>query len=408
MNLSQLRGFFVFMTETFLGNKVTVDTQDRRLSRKVTGRLKAGFDRSPLIVVGGADSGRTVTSRLLLPSVDTIVAPRTGNPMVDAQFNADLPGVSDVLLGNTVDLNYVRGVGGADIKNEPGIAADIARGDSGTVFRIVYGATTEMPLRALSYPLPALQMMDALSARGLQTPDLQIVFANHFSTEVNNIQLETAQEQTDNFTATFDAYVATFFPHLSTNISFLEDNPLDSIPDAVDHLANAQQTLLGTSFTSTEKVSLKGERSEYRGDSLLYGAAHLLYHDLAIPGLLKYTDGEPLEGLPHTIINIGGVQEEAFYSLRSDLRNALDDSHNVRTLQLFTRHTVPPYYMALNTTRTEISDIRLHDGIQGHVPTTDIAPAALYDLKYLDAVSQSMGGSFSQFITMIREKGGAL
>src|SRR5206468_3403618 len=93
----------------------------------------------------------------------------------------------------------------------------------------------------------------------------------------------------------------------------------------------------------------RGNNNGANGNHEFYGASHLLIHDTDIPGsLVPILPGQPdLLEEPDVIISMGGHKEEFFYRLRYALKPKLGDHFKrVNTVQYFTRHHVPPYYMA--------------------------------------------------------------
>lgn len=91
---------------------------------------------------------------------------------------------------------------------------------------------------------------------------------------------------------------------------------------------------------------------------------------------------------PKSIISMGGRQERFFYRLRHEIKPSLPERYGeVLTFQFFTKHQVPPYYMASD------GDVSMADGLG----FSRIGLAAKYDLNYLRNQSV-LRGDLEQFL----------
>jgi len=382
------------MTEQSLTVNKIDTSGERGLGRKLSNRVKSAFDASQLSLAGGRFAGEVIKARHLMPVLTSMALVPLGDSFKEASFNAILPAVAETLVVGSADLrakSYIDAIGGVDFANLPSVAVDLAQGgDSGIVFRTVFGATEEMPFRALSYLLPALALQDDLRRKGVVPPQLQVVFANHFSASINEMDYGQVRKQAELFSLIAKKYIGKFFPELTERVVFLEDVSFEeniTLSDKLDRFA----TVLASSGEGLRADLIgKGLNSDL-DNSLRYGAAHVLFHDTNSQGLLGPLFDQPDYVSPTTIINIGGAQEKFFYQLRQDLRDAAGITDPVRTLQLFTRHHVPPYYMAQG------GDVSLAEIIEGESLPTEIARAARFDLEYLTHES-SKRGDFASFI----------
>ncbi len=373
-------------------------------SRKLTNRLKSIFDASQLVSVGGIFNGSKIKSRQLMD--DMPPSPINGAAILEAaEFNVALPRIAADLLfanGQLERDGYMMGLGGIDYPNLPKLAVDMAqrkRADN-IVIRIVHGATTEMPLRALSSLLPALVLMEQLQRDGIQPPQLQMISAHHISGELNGLDLSAANRQAERFANLAYTYTKVFFPSLVGFVIFLQDVPLNEI-------ANFRDELIRIAGIAKEQISPdtinvlngKGNNNDIStAAKMLYAGAHLLMHDTTFPGSLRSIIPDiPLSSNLTTIISIGGKQQEFFYRFRHEIKHVLGDDYQKTTLQYFTRHHVPPYYMAQG------GDVSLdHVLRKGLRSSLDIATTARYDLEYLDRMSYCRG-DFEEFIEIQRK-----
>ncbi len=370
----------------------TIEAQDKSFSysNKLLGRLKNVYDSCQLMLVGGDFHGQKAKARHFNQPLPVLSEYEVDYP---SAFNVKLPQVMERLLlvgGPTLrDESYIEGLGGSDFQNLPEIATQIALGRSpSTVIRLVYGATTEMPCRALSYLLPALTYMEHT---GDFVSQLQVIFVNNISSRLDRMDTPATSNQAKVFADIAQTYVRNFFPNLDRKTIFLEDTPLDRGSDLRKRLLTLTTSLKKKAPEDilddlVKKAANNGSGRTYA----FYGAAHILIHDIDIPGsLLPLLSDQPeVVTNPNAIISIGGRKEEVFYRLRHALKPHLaPEYNNAKTLQFFTRHHVPPYFMARG------KDIALKDVVTNpSVYLNDgITPAARHDIDYLRKVSSTRG-----------------
>jgi len=406
-----MRGFFVVMKER--------ETRGN-FSKSAVGKTANAFGTSTYEFVKKGPKGDVVRIRprkgvirgRLMPALAAAIYEPTSDPLVNAEFNKRLPVVADILLGNTVgvlNVRYINAIGGGDdLENVAQIAIDLAEDkadETGTVIRMVFGATEKMPVRALSYPLPVLQMMVAMEEIGITPPQLQLVFANNISAGINEFSQDEVAAQTKLFVVAEQEYLKRFFPELSDRVVFLEDVPLES----VGTLANDLQAIKKAIEEKGDRELLAQLLSKGGKDSIAYGGAHLLFHDLAPEGLLKPVDGvvQPDMIIPQTMMSVGGRQEEIFYVLRMDAKKKgglpFHANQRVKTVQFVTDHAVPPYRMA----KYRYGD-RFEDMPNGDIALQDVGrnvyglvdPTVVFDFAYHLQVSLAR----SNFVEFLGEK----
>ena len=368
--------------------------QTTEYSKKLLGRVKSAFDASKLIFLGGSLDQKTVNSRHFLPHLPPCPLKVDARPEEVATFNVVFPKVIEALVSTKgeglSEGNYVREMGGHDYQNLPAIAAEIVSNEaseSGVVIRVVNGATAEMPVRALSYMLPAFTLMEQLKKEGIEPPQFQVIFANNISSRLNGLDYGKVSDQSKRFTHVAQDYIKEFFSGLSDSVVFLEDTPLEKDTPLRSGLLKVTRIL--KDVTSPELIKAlhdKGVNGSSRTD-VFYGAAHVLMHDIDLPALVALSDKQARMVRPKTIISVGGYQEQFFYDLRHALKPHLGGEYNqTKTLQYFTRHHVPPYYMARDG---DISFDEVFSRQNGKYP--QIGKAAQYDLDYFARVSSQRG-----------------
>lgn len=307
-----------------------------------------------------------------------------------AVFNLRTPELGETLALSSGQLSieaYIDSIGGVDFQNLPNILVKMSTGASdGLVIRTVFGATDKMPLRGLSYILPGLVLIEDLAKKGIKPPQLQIIFAHHISAGLGNLDIAEAKRESKILAGVASNYVNTFFPNVSDSVVFLEDTEINKGTPLRKALIETTATFRRTvSSEVSHDLELKGGKNGSTRKALFYGAAHVLVHDMACEGIFNPLLADQVEPVfPEAIINIGGVQEKFFYDLRQSLKPYLAAS-NVDTLQYFSKHRVPPYYMARG------EDIALGNILAGKVNLNEVTPAAQHDLSYLHKVSFARG-----------------
>jgi hypothetical protein len=368
------------------------------LSKRLQGQCEGVSNTSSLLLIGGNFDGQVLKAKQLKPVLFNAQGPVFD---LDSQlrFQGNLPKAVRSLLfagGMLVQDGYVEGIGGMDYENLVSTAVSLAKPDGqreGVVIRTVFGATETMPLRALSYLLPPLVLMECLKEDGLVVPQLQVVFANHISARLNGLDMEKVAGQSEKLARVARSYVQTFFPEIADSAVFLQDTPLERGSVLRNELLNNAAVLgeiaqLGLVDTLKGKASNNGMGRTH----IFYGAAHPILHDADFKGILIPIIADQLPVIQaSTLISIGGYQEQDFYRLRQALKPHLAPVYNkLTTLQFFTRHRVPPYYMARG------GDLSLEDVLDER-DVDQPAVAAQHDINYLRRIS-SFRGDFSGFL----------
>lgn len=320
-------------------------------------------------------------------ALQRLVAP----PMTDvrkAELNNLFPKVFEILF-ETSGQTYIAGMGGEEIEQIADIGMMLASSNESqsVAFRVVFGSTEQMPLRALSYILPPLMMMGKLKEVTGRAPQLQVVFADQISSGLNRLDVHKTTSQSAQFANTARGYIEEFFPELDGSAVFLGDTPLGQGTFLRSELVLLAQAL-SQHITPETKESLYSKGNGTGRLNPYYAAAHLLMHDRDGSEYLRPILKDQLALIaPKAIVSFGGLQERLFYKVRHELKSYLGVEYNTaKTFQYFTRHHVPPYYMARG------GDMALEDVLEGEsIGNQPIAQAAVHDLDYLRSVSMSRG-----------------
>lgn len=356
--------------------------------------------------ISGAEDGQKAKSRHFEPYLLAADIPEL-TEIEKINFCRTLPKTLEAILlvgGKRLsDESYIAGLGGQDYQNMPELGIQMATTDrqsiANTAIRIVYGATESMPFRGLSYFLPGLVYIENLQDVGVKPPQLQIIFANNISSRLDHLDLQKASEQAQRLTLVAKSYIKTFFPKLVESVLFLEDTPLErgsAIRNELLHVAAVLRDRLGVDLD--DRLKEKGKNNGSVRTYAFYCAAHLLFHDADLERSLEpLTANQPEIIHPDTIISIGGYQEQDFYKLRHALKPYLGPTYGKKTLQFFTKHRVPPYYMAQG------GDIALDDVLMGKNVPAETAKAAQYDINYFYRTS-FLRGDIHDFLNQQRKR----
>lgn len=364
-------------------------------SKRLLGRLKNVYDHCQLTLVGGEFDGRKAKSHQFARSLPTLRAEEVGDIQT---FNDKLVETTDrmllseaeFLLPRSIRLPNIEGLGGYDFQNVPDIATQVALGRRpSVVIRLVFGATEQMPYRALSYLLPALTYIEHVNLTNDVVSQLQVIFVNNISSRLDHLDTQVVKQQAKKFAQIGKQYTSEFFPDVEDKVVFLEDTPLDKNSDLRRRLVALTQTLrrIGPEDIMDDLVR-KAANNGGGNTYAFYGAAHILIHDIDLPdALVPLLPNQPERVVdPEVIISIGGRKEETFYRLRYTLKPHLDPEYSrTKTLQFFTNHSVSPYYMARG------GDISLDDVLSKSLNVGgihDISKPARKDIDYLELVNR--------------------
>ncbi|WP_405814193.1 hypothetical protein OG241_06380 [Streptomyces sp. NBC_01390] len=254
---------------------------------------------------------------------------------------------------------------------EPLLQAVTRAAQAPLVLRIVYGASTTIPLRALSYILPAIQMAARLTAVGCRTPYIQVVLASSLGCQINSLAQDDVAEETAVLARSLDQVLSVLAPG--------RYGICRTPSDTSDVLGALHQLIAGLTSTQQARVieRLAGKGGATTDEqTLLYAASHVLVHDRESIAL-ALDRGTPVPQNA-VVIDIGGLQERHFYDARR-LFSPLTQSASPGALVL-SRHSVPPYTMARG------GDIALRDFLStGQTPClyNEVAPAVRHDLRLL-------------------------
>ncbi len=225
---------------------------------------------------------------------------------------------------------YVETIGKQDIES---LADVIAHPDGGgTVVRQIFGATEDMPFRALTYLASAARV-----AQIIPCEQLQIVGANHLGATINDVPRERSRSNTNLLAAVGMRFLNECMPDVAEKTVFAED----TMTPLIDFIRPLTERVIDESPEIKGSLSRKGNK--HGSDFVSYGAAHTAYQDtraLRLEPLLTEQDVVRSD----RIVTVGCQQERLFYNLRMGVRELMPEDVLIPSVQVFTRHVSPPYY----------------------------------------------------------------
>lgn len=259
--------------------------------------------------------------------------------------NKRRPALLEALLGSSArdaKQMYLAGLGGVgDMVNLTRIATDAAVSGNDAdslILRMVMGATEEASFRSIGYPIPAMQMVQRLHRVG-QKACLQIVFAQNISSEMNGLDQSKVREQQAKITEGIKAIRR----QLETDSCMIEMSICDDTTIDTTNLDYYAECLLRTLKAEDVEALVKKGGDDNLVNSLKYAAAHYLVHDDPASEL-NLLSGPSIPSTGSTV-DVGGLQESYFLGMRGRIAAEVGVDYK-RPPFIFTRHLVPPYYLA--------------------------------------------------------------
>ncbi len=278
------------------------------------------------------------------------------------------PKLLDAVVGPVARLHgYILGL--PDHGVEPLLEAVGRAVRSPLVLRVVFGATVEMPLRALSYVLPAVGMAVRIRAVTGKTPYVQVLYIGALGGRINGLPASTVADEGRLLADCLDRVLTK--SEVAVHYGVYVNRPVPAGEEATEDLIERLDERRRQDIA--ERLHGKGgSLSDHQ--TLQYAAAHVLLHDHdRVP--LDQVCGTQAPASP-VVIDIGGLQERHFYGVRMIFAEV---EPFVRPGPLvLTRHSVPPYIMSHG------GDIGLRDYLSGAAVDMTRLPAAVrHDLQLL-------------------------
>lgn len=293
-------------------------------------------------------------------------------PCADAQETGEVnrlrPRVLNAVIGSEARRSgYLQGLPAHGVVPLLRTAGEAVRAP--LVLRVVYGASTTVPLRALSYVLPAVRMAARLAEACHRAPHLQIVLAGSLGCWVNGLSGPAVAAETD--------LLARCLGRLLSHLAPGHYGVYGTLPSAEVVTALGELVRMLPPARRADVLSRLGGKGGATADeqTLLYAAAHVLVHDrAAVP--LALCQGSPVPENAR-VIDIGSLQERHFHDVRRLFAAGPAGSAGPGALVL-SRHSVPPYTMARG------GDIGLREFLDGtNTPGRAVASAVRHDLRLL-------------------------
>ena len=236
--------------------------------------------------------------------------------------------------------------------------------------RTVFGATEDMPVRALSYLLPALHVLESLRRSGKfsHLPQVQYISMSESGKRINNLNPGKVQKQENLLAEIGMRYIQRFYPELINLIVFANDSTFLENTEVVrnrDLLMTGFPAIPNHPYYMTVSEELE---SKHRAMPTDYALLHPLVHDMRyeLEPFSPLVKDQFLREKPDLVINIGGQSEKLFYGARSMfLESANAEGADIpigRSVQLFTKHRIPPY-MSILSEGVRLGDIHVDEAL---------------------------------------------
>ncbi|MFI1392986.1 hypothetical protein [Streptomyces griseoaurantiacus] len=286
---------------------------------------------------------------------------------VAGESNRLRPRVVDAVIGPAARrTGYVHGLPPHGL--QPLLRAAGAAAHEPLILRVVYGASTRVPLRALSYVLPAVHTAARLSVAGYRSCHIQVVLAGAIGSQINTLDAATVHAETSLLAEALIKILTHLAPSAFSVYGAQWTKETQGLAGTLlDALTPHRRTAV------LARLNGKGSPSRPQ-NTLLYAAAHTLLHDRdLVPLTLIHGTVTPQSSAR---IDMGGLQERHFHAVRRELTEG--DCTDGPGALVLTRHFVPPYTMARD------GDIALRDYLDS--PHRDSEPrdrSARHDLRHL-------------------------
>ncbi|TXG76954.1 hypothetical protein E6P97_02595 [Patescibacteria group bacterium] len=224
---------------------------------------------------------------------------------------------------------YVESVGKPDMLTFNDVME--AEDGAGTVIRLVMGASSRMPFRALSYVDAALRI-----ARTIPCEQIQLVHANDTGCRINGIDRARAHQETMVLAEATHELLQGQHADIAGKVLHGEDGPVDFAK-----YVDIMHTVFEQHVDLARKLHFAGNR--HKGDTILYAAAHVALHDVDTAVLEPLVSAAPDQILAERIVSIGSQSERPFYLARMAARQVYHPEF-VETAQIFTKHVSAPYF----------------------------------------------------------------
>lgn len=239
--------------------------------------------------------------------------------------------------------------------------------------RTVFGAVEHMPLRALTYLLPAIKMAESiveyqksLGKKEIYLPQIEFVIMLKIGSVLNELDYCKCSKEVNAFINIATSYLNAFHFGVSSCVKFLVDQEFSTNLRKNNEYCNYElkvKNLLGTNDVGTILKEM-GNRRNHSNSSYEYAAMHPLLHDVLIDrNIASFTEygknKNPESKDTLALISIGARPEEEFWKMRQLVKSILKELTfitPVPAIQYIARMNVPPY-SPLNTGELYLDDV---------------------------------------------------
>jgi hypothetical protein len=200
-------------------------------------------------------------------------------------------------------------------------------------FRLVFGASEEMSVRALAYCVPVLQLMDNLHtvlkknpmhSSNITLPKVEFIFMSKMGSLTNKLNENKVEKQTRFLIRLIQDYCEQFHPEIIEHICFADDATFT--PSLIEHpsfteFADRLSDVADPNSELAQKLTEMGrafDNSDLQ-NSLQYAGVHPFVHDGIVDpqiGMFRHLAGADLSTNTRYLFSVGAQPEIVFHQLR--------------------------------------------------------------------------------------------
>lgn len=200
----------------------------------------------------------------------------------------------------------------------------------GTVVRAHMDATTQMPLRALTFLLAAGRICELLPVE-----QLQIVTHTQTGRRANGLSQRETRDQFDLLIKFGQRLLSSVVPGVAHKTVFAED----ALPPVIGRIEAIAADRFKGELALAQPVEQRGRRLS--GNPIAFAAANTLIKDTVFFTPRPLRDVRELVETER-VVNIGPLGEKSLFGMRQAIKSALPAEDLMPTVQIFTRHAVSP------------------------------------------------------------------
>jgi len=281
------------------------------------------------------------------------------------------------------------------------------------IIQTVLGGTDKVPMKAIAFFLPAIQLAKELLATvgSDNMPKVTYAIADGSGILLNKMDEGEVKHTSSLIFNTMKEYIKQFHPELEQHISFYRDEEFTKgiledvywkkiFPDMIKEVEKHPKLL--------KRIEGFADMNGGKNTVFAYSFLHPFEHDVVIdketaPALhTNFFTGE--HGLPsgEIILTTGAIPEQEFYKMRKAILPAFNLPYvrEVKDTMLMTNFETAPYYMLRKTQDMALETAIDNPSELNHLDDYDPVVQFAYDTIKADTQDES-GQAFSEFLNSL-------